>query len=59
MKKLLSLIAVFFAFTAGSALAKNDYTCDKKFIFFPGGPEGGPFGTIVYNGAVAAAEHTG
>ena len=27
--------------------------------FFPGGPEGGPFGTIVYNGAVAAAEHTG
>ena len=59
MKKLLSLIAVFFAFTAGSALAKNDYTCDKNFIFFPGGPEGGPFGTIVYNGAVAAAEHTG
>ena len=62
MKKLLSLIiyAVFFAFiAAGSALAKNDYTCDKKFIFFPGGPEGGPFGTIVYNGAVAAAEHTG
>jgi simple sugar transport system substrate-binding protein len=24
-------------------------------VFFPGGPPGGPFGTVVYNGAVAAA----
>ena len=59
MKKLMALVALFFAFASTSAIAKNDYTCDKKFIFFPGGPEGGPFGTIVYNGAVAAAEHTG
>ena len=59
MTKVLALIAVLFAFAAPSAIAKNDYSCDKKFIFFPGGPEGGPFGTIVYNGAVAAAEHTG
>jgi len=59
MKKLLALVVVIFAFAAPSAFAKNDYSCDKKFIFFPGGPEGGPFGTIVYNGAVAAAEHTG
>ena len=59
MKKLLALVVVVFAFAAPSAFAKNDYSCDKKFIFFPGGPEGGPFGTIVYNGAVAAAEHTG
>ena len=55
----MALVALFFAFASTSAIAKNDYTCDKKFIFFPGGPEGGPFGTIVYNGAVAAAEHTG
>ena len=59
MKKIFAVIALFFAFVSTSAVAKNDYSCDKKFIFFPGGPEGGPFGTIVYNGAVAAAEHTG
>ena len=59
MKKILAIIAFFFAFASTAAIAKNDYSCDKKFIFFPGGPEGGPFGTIVYNGAVAAAEHTG
>ena len=59
MKKiLLALCFSIFAF-ASTANAKNDYSCDKHFIFFPGGPEGGPFGTIVYNGAVAAAEHTG
>ena len=59
MTRILALIAIFFAFAVPSAMAKNDYSCDKHFIFFPGGPEGGPFGTIVYNGAVAAAEHTG
>ena len=56
MKKIFAVIALFFAFVSTSAVAKNDYSCDKKFIFFPGGPEGGPFGTIVYNGAVAAAD---
>ena len=59
MKKILALVVIIFTFAVPSAFAKNDYSCDKKFIFFPGGPEGGPFGTIVYNGAVAAAEHTG
>ena len=49
MKKIFAVIALFFAFASTSAVAKNDYSCDKKFIFFPGGPEGGPFGTIVYN----------
>ena len=37
MKKLLALFVVFFAFAAPSAFAKNNYSCDKKFIFFPGG----------------------
>ena len=59
MKKILALAVIIFMCAVPSAFAKNDYSCDKKFIFFPGGPEGGPFGTIVYNGAVAAAEHTG
>jgi simple sugar transport system substrate-binding protein len=27
-----------------------------KIVFFPGGPPGGPFATVVYNGAVAAAK---
>jgi simple sugar transport system substrate-binding protein len=30
-----------------------------KIIFFPGGPPGCPFGTVVYNGAVAAASDLG
>ncbi|MFL7791830.1 MAG: twin-arginine translocation signal domain-containing protein, partial [Anaerolineae bacterium] len=30
-----------------------------KIVFFPGGPPGGPFCTVVYNGAVAAAADTG
>ena len=34
--------------------------CDGvKIVFFPGGPPGGPFGTVVYNGAVAAASDLG
>ena len=42
MKKIFAVIALFFAFASTSAVAKNDYSCDKKFIFFPGGPEGWP-----------------
>ncbi len=35
-------------------------TCEGvKIVFFPGGPPGGPFGTVVYNGAVAAAADLG
>ena len=45
MTRILAIFAILFAFAAPSAMAKNDYSCDKKFIFFPGGPEGGPFGT--------------
>lgn len=44
---------------AGSVEAA-DMSCDgKRFVFFPGGPEGGAFASVVYNGAVLAAEHTG
>ena len=44
---------------SGSAFAA-DTSCDgKKFVFFPGGSEGGSFASIVYNGAVLAAEQTG
>ncbi|VAW10775.1 hypothetical protein MNBD_ALPHA09-878 [hydrothermal vent metagenome] len=44
---------------AGTAQAANDSCEGKKFVFFPGGPEGGSFASIVYNGAVLAAKHTG
>lgn len=34
--------------------------CDGvKIVFFPGGPPGCPFGTVVYNGAVQAASDLG
>lgn len=46
------------AFSATTAAAGNE--CDGlKFVFFPGGPAGGTFASVVYNGAVMAAEHTG
>jgi len=44
---------------AGSAQAGNDSCEGKKFVFFPGGAEGGSFASIVFNGAVLAAKHTG
>ena len=34
MTRILAIFAIFFAFAAPSAMAKNDYSCDKKFIFF-------------------------
>jgi simple sugar transport system substrate-binding protein len=44
----------------GSVAQAADMSCaGKKFVFFPGGPEGGAFASIVYNGAVLAAEQTG
>jgi simple sugar transport system substrate-binding protein len=30
-----------------------------RIVFFPGGPPGGPFATVVYNGALAAEEDLG
>lgn len=43
-----------------AAPATTGKTCEGvKIIFFPGGPPGGPFATVVYNGAVAAAADLG
>jgi len=37
-----------------------DYSCaGLRFVFFPGGPEGDSFASIVYNGAKLAAQQTG
>ncbi len=46
--------------TEGAAPAAEDKWCsDTDIVFFPGGSPGGPFATVVYNGAVAAAADLG
>ena len=48
------------ATTEGPAPAAEGKWCSgTKIIFFPGGATGGPFETVVYNGAVAAAADLG
>ena len=45
---------------AEAPAAAGERLCDGvKIVFFPGGPPGGPFGTVVYNGAVAASADLG
>jgi simple sugar transport system substrate-binding protein len=39
--------------------AEGKWCAGTKIVFFPGGPPGCPFGTVVYNGAVAAAADLG
>jgi simple sugar transport system substrate-binding protein len=39
--------------------ATTGFCSDTHIVFFPGGPEGGPFATVVYNGAVKAQEVLG
>jgi simple sugar transport system substrate-binding protein len=46
--------------TEGAAPAQDDKWCaGTDIVFFPGGSPGGPFATVVYNGAVAAAADLG
>lgn len=46
--------------TEGAAPAAQGGWCgDTDIVFFPGGSPGGPFATVVYNGAVAAAADLG
>jgi simple sugar transport system substrate-binding protein len=46
--------------TEGAAPAADGAWCsDTDIVFFPGGAPGGPFATVVYNGAVAAAADLG
>ncbi|MBN1993240.1 MAG: substrate-binding domain-containing protein [Anaerolineae bacterium] len=39
--------------------AEGKWCSNTKIVFFPGGSPGGPFATVVYNGAVAAAADLG
>lgn len=44
---------------AAPASTSEKWCSDTKIVFFPGGSPGGPFATVVYNGAVAAAADLG
>jgi simple sugar transport system substrate-binding protein len=41
------------------AAAEGKWCSNTDIVFFPGGSPGGPFATVVYNGAVAAAADLG
>lgn len=45
--------------SGGDGAPTAGFCSDTNIVFFPGGPEGGPFATVVYNGAVAAQKITG
>jgi len=59
MKKWLIAAGVCAFLASPSAYAVDMSCAGKNFVFFPGGPEGGAFASIVYAGAKAAADQTG
>jgi simple sugar transport system substrate-binding protein len=44
---------------APAAATEDKWCSNTDIVFFPGGSPGGPFATVVYNGAVAAAADLG
>jgi simple sugar transport system substrate-binding protein len=52
----LSLAAPLALASTGAVTAQDDaqFCSDTNIVFFPGGPEGGGFATVVFNGAKAA-----
>ncbi|MDT8305672.1 MAG: substrate-binding domain-containing protein [Anaerolineae bacterium] len=44
---------------APAAINGDKWCAGTDIVFFPGGPPGGPFATVVYNGALAAAADLG
>lgn len=57
---LLSVLVVTSLFVAPSVMAQESAWCSGvNIVFFPGGPAGGPFASVVYNGAVQAAADLG
>jgi simple sugar transport system substrate-binding protein len=65
MKSLVRIGAMCLAVLAGAVsfvgtASAVDFSCSGlRFVFFPGGPEGDAFASIVYNGAKLAAQQTG
>lgn len=64
LQRIVLLLVVLALLIAGASLpaavAQDDKTCSGvDIVFFPGGSPGGPFETVVYNGALKAAEELG
>jgi simple sugar transport system substrate-binding protein len=59
LKLMLATAAIALAGTASAEALRDKWCKDVKIRFFVGGAEGDGFGTIVYNGAVQAANDTG
>jgi simple sugar transport system substrate-binding protein len=54
------LVSLFNISPFARLAAQTDKTCTGvNIVFFPGGSPGGPFETVVYNGALRAAEELG
>jgi simple sugar transport system substrate-binding protein len=45
--------------TTAVVQTQSGWCSDTNIVFFPGGPEGGPFATVVYNGAKLAEDVLG
>ena len=59
-KILLILVTIIFLMSAvGVAFAADKHFSDVKIVFFPGGPPGCPFASVVYRGARAAEQDLG
>lgn len=59
---LVILVVLLMALPVSTIYAQDDgegWCSGVDIIFFPGGPPGGPFATVVYNGAVRAAADLG
>jgi simple sugar transport system substrate-binding protein len=59
MKQMLRMLIVFLVVCVFSTVGFAASNKDIKITFFPGGPEGGPFASIVYNGARLAEQDLG
>ena len=56
------VLAIVFSMSVTSVSSQDSETAwcsDVDIVFFPGGPPGGPFASVVYNGAVQAAADLG
>ncbi len=59
-KILLLLLAVILVLSIASiGFAEEKHFSDVSIVFFPGGPPGGPFASVVYRGARAAEQDLG
>ena len=52
-------LMVAVAMTTSAIAAQSGHFKDVSIVFFPGGSEGGPFASVVYRGAKAAADDLG